>query len=100
MVSVIFPTEVRQTGFSLPYNIVVAVLGGVLNLILVWLVASVGLGAPMYVVLAACCLTIVAAFVVLRVRTYLGRGARPAGGFSKAGDPAATGRPGLEGAMS
>jgi MFS family permease len=100
MVSVIFPTEVRQTGFSLPYNIVVAVLGGVLNLILVWLVASVGLGAPMYVVLVACCLTIVAAFVVLRVRTYLGRGARPAGGFSKAGDPAATGRPGLEGAMS
>jgi MFS family permease len=100
LVSVIFPTGVRQTGFSLPYNVVVAVLGGFLNLILVWLVASVGLGAPMYVVLVACGLTIVAAFVVLRVRIHLGRGARPAGGFPKAGDPASTGRPGLEGVMS
>jgi MFS family permease len=100
MVSVIFPTEVRQTGFSVPYNLVVAVLGGFLNLILVWLVATVGLGAPMYVVLVACGLTIVAAFVVLRVRIYLGRGARPTHGFSKASDPAATGRPGLEGVMS
>jgi MFS family permease len=99
LVSVIFPTEVRQTGFSLPYNLVVAVLGGFLNLILVWLVASVGLGAPMYVVLLACGLTIVAAFAVLRVRIHLGRGARPTHGFSEAGDPAATGRPGLEGVM-
>ncbi|TQM43732.1 MFS transporter [Pseudonocardia cypriaca] len=100
LVSAIFPTEVRQTGFSLPYNLVVAVLGGFLNLILVWLVANVGLGAPMYVVLVACGLTTVAAFVVLRVPIHLGRGARPTHGFSKAGDPAATGRPGLEGAMS
>jgi MFS family permease len=99
LVSVIFPTEVRQTGFSLPYNLVVAVLGGFLNLILVWLVASVGLGAPMYVVLLACGLTIVAAFAVLRVRIHLGRGARPTHGFSEAGDPAATGRPGLEGVL-
>ncbi|WP_327102563.1 MFS transporter [Nonomuraea glycinis] len=91
MVSVIFPTEVRQTGYSVPYNIVIAVLGGFLNLILVWLVASVGHGAPMYVVLVACGLTIVAAFVVLRVRIYLGRGARPTQGFSKAGAPAAIG---------
>jgi len=27
-VPVIFPTEVRQTGFSVPYNIVIALLGG------------------------------------------------------------------------
>jgi MFS family permease len=100
LVSVIFPTEVRQTGFSLPYNLVVAVLGGFLNLILVWLVTSVGLGAPMYVVLVACGLTIVAAFAVLRVRIHLGRGARPTHGFSEPGDPAATGRPGLEGVAS
>lgn len=90
MVSVVFPTEVRQTGYSVPYNVVVALLGGFLNLILVWLVASVGLGAPMYVVLVACGLTIIAAFVVLRVRIYLGRGARPTGGFSAPGDSAAT----------
>ncbi|MGI5127902.1 MFS transporter [Pseudonocardia sp. CA-107938] len=99
MVSAIFPTEVRQTGFSLPYNIVIAVLGGFLNLILVWLVAGVGVAAPMYVVLVACGLTVVASVVVLRIPTYLGRGARPTHGFSTAGDPAA-GRPGLEGAMS
>jgi MFS family permease len=97
MVSVVFPTEVRQTGYSVPYNVVVAVLGGFLNLILVWLVASVGLGAPMYVVLVACVLTIVASFAVLRVPIHLGRGARPVGGFSTAaaattaGDAAVTG---------
>jgi nitrate/nitrite transporter NarK len=93
MISVIFPTEVRQTGFSMPYNIVVAVLGGFLNLILVWLVASVGLGAPMYVVLVACGLTIVASVAVLHVRTYLGTGARPA----RAAD---ADRTGLEGVVS
>lgn len=91
MVSVVFPTEVRQTGYSVPYNIVVAVLGGFLNLILVWLVASVGPGAPMYVVLVACGLTIVAAFAVLRVPVHLGRGARPAAGFRAAGVPATSG---------
>lgn len=97
MVSVVFPTEVRQTGYSVPYNIVVAVLGGFLNLILVWLVASAGAGAPMYVVLVACVLTIVASFTVLRVPIHLGRGARPVGGFSTAagvtttGDAAVTG---------
>ncbi|GAA2902526.1 hypothetical protein GCM10010472_70970 [Pseudonocardia halophobica] len=78
MISSIFPTEVRQTGFSLPYNVVIAVLGGFLNLILVWLVATVGLGAPMYTVLVACVLVLVASVAVLRIRTYLGRGAQPA----------------------
>ncbi|MGW5723669.1 MFS transporter [Amycolatopsis sp. NPDC003865] len=78
LLSAIFPTEVRQTGFSLPYNVVIAVLGGFLNLILVWLVASVGLGAPMYVVLAACGLTVAAAVAVRRIRTYLGRDNHPA----------------------
>ncbi|WP_431876475.1 MFS transporter [Amycolatopsis sacchari] len=77
LVSAIFPTEVRQTGYSVPYNIVIALLGGFLNLILVWLVATVGSGAPMYVVLAACALTVAAALVVGGLRTYLGRGARP-----------------------
>ncbi|WP_435155054.1 MFS transporter [Amycolatopsis sacchari] len=77
LVSAIFPTEVRQTGYSVPYNIVVALLGGFLNLILVWLVATVGPGAPMYVVLAACALTVAAALLVGGLRTYLGRGARP-----------------------
>jgi MFS transporter, MHS family, proline/betaine transporter len=84
LLSAIFPTEVRQTGFSLPYNVVIAVLGGFLNLILVWLVASVGLGAPMYVVLLACGLTVVAAAVVPRIRTYLGEGASATGSLSKA----------------
>ncbi|WP_166459550.1 MFS transporter [Amycolatopsis pithecellobii] len=78
LISAIFPTEVRQTGYSVPYNIVVALLGGFLNLILVWLVATVGTGAPMYVVLAACVLTVAAALVVGGIRLYLGRGARPA----------------------
>ncbi|GAA4558290.1 MFS transporter [Pseudonocardia xishanensis] len=81
LIAAIFPTQVRQTGFSLPYNVVVAVLGGFLNLILVWLVATVGLRAPMYTVLVACVLVGSASVAVLRIRTYLGRGARPVHGF-------------------
>lgn len=79
LVSAIFPTEVRQTGYSVPYNTVVALLGGFLNLILVWLVATVGSRAPMYVVLVACVLTVAAALVIVRIRVYLGRGARRCG---------------------
>ncbi|GAA3533665.1 MFS transporter [Amycolatopsis ultiminotia] len=84
LVSAIFPTEVRQTGYSVPYNLVAALLGGFLNLILVWLVASVGIGAPMYVVLFASVLTLVAGFLMIRIRTYLGRGARQ---FARSGNP-------------
>jgi MFS family permease len=91
LISAIFPTEVRQTGFSVPYNIVIALLGGFLNLILVWLVATVGTSAPMYVVLVACVLTVAAALAVKGIRVYLGRGAVPSQGFAKPGDPDATG---------
>lgn len=87
LVAAIFPTEVRQTGYSVAYNVVVALLGGFLNLILVWLVAGVGNGAPMYVVLLACVLSILAAFAVARIRIYLGRGARPVQGFVNSGEP-------------
>lgn len=74
LVSAVFPTEVRQTGYSVSYNLVVAILGGVLNLILVGLVASLGVTAPMYVVLVACSLTLLAALMVSRIQLYLGRG--------------------------
>ncbi|WP_033290676.1 MFS transporter [Amycolatopsis jejuensis] len=74
LVSAIFPTEVRQTGYAVSYNLVVALLGGFLNLILVWLVASFGLSSPMYVVLVACALTLAAALAVVRIPVYLGRG--------------------------
>ncbi|GAA1020019.1 MFS transporter [Acrocarpospora pleiomorpha] len=90
LVSSIFPTEVRQTGYSVSYNVVVAVLGGLMSLILVWLIAAFGLTAPMYVILFACVLTLGAALVVPRIPLYLGRGSGPSdtparGGADSAG---------------
>jgi MFS family permease len=87
LLAAIFPTEVRQTGFSVPYNIVVALLGGFLNLILVGLVAGIGARAPMYVVLLAAAIALLAAVLVVRIRFHLGRGARPARGVARSGEP-------------
>jgi MFS family permease len=87
LLAAIFPTEVRQTGFAVPYNIVVALLGGFLNLILVGLVAGIGARAPMYVVLLSACLVLLSAALVVRIRFYLGRGARPAHGFARSDEP-------------
>lgn len=72
LVSSSFPTEVRQTGYALTYNVVVAVVGGPFIVMLAWLVATFGPSAPMFVVLAAGGLTFVAAILVRGVRLYLG----------------------------
>jgi MFS family permease len=92
LVSSIFPTEVRQTGYSVSYNIVVAVLGGLMSLILVGLISALGLTAPMYVVLFACVLTLGAALAVPAVPLHLGRGS-PEPSATVRTDGAAVGSP-------
>ncbi|WP_236790847.1 MFS transporter [Amycolatopsis sp. GM8] len=95
LVSAIFPTEIRQTGYSVCYNLVVALLGGFITVILVELVSSLGLAAPMYVVLVACALTLGAALAVSRIPLYLGRGSQP--GIATSGDPAGASDPAVAG---
>jgi MFS family permease len=78
LVSSAFPAEVRQTGYSVAYNLVIAILGGVLTLVMVGLLSVLGSGAPMYVGLLACAITVLAAVLVSKIPLYLGRGADPA----------------------
>lgn len=77
LVSSLFPAEVRQTGYSLSYNLVIATIGGVLGLIMVGLVSVLGAGTPMYVALLGVLISSLAAFLVTRIPMYLGRGTGP-----------------------
>lgn len=94
LISSVFPAEVRQTGYSISYNIVIATIGGVLGLIMVGLVSIRSAGTPMYVAFLGVVISLIAAGVVARVPIYLGRGAgiRAANGaVSRSGDAAHTG---------
>lgn len=73
LVSSVFPAEVRQTGYAISYNIVIAVLGGTLSLVMVGLLSLIGPRAPMYVGVVACAIAVVTALVVDRMPRYLGR---------------------------
>ncbi|MGP3533692.1 MFS transporter [Microbacterium sp. RD1] len=75
LLSSLFPTAVRQIGYSIPYNVGVAIFGGVLPLSLAPLIAVGGTSAPLLIVLAACAISFLSAFIVTRVRLYLGAGA-------------------------
>ena len=76
LVSSVFPAEVRQTGYAISYNIVIAILGGILTVLMVQLVAVWGIGAPMYVALIGCAIAILNAVLVSRVVMYLGAPAK------------------------
>ncbi|WP_329064140.1 MFS transporter [Amycolatopsis sp. NBC_01480] len=78
LVSSVFPAEVRQTGYSLSYNLVIAILGGLLTLAMVGLLSALGSGAPMYVGFLACVITVLAAALVSKIPLYLGRGVEQA----------------------
>ncbi|MTD59130.1 MFS transporter [Amycolatopsis pithecellobii] len=89
LVSSLFPAEVRQTGYSVSYNLVIATIGGVLGLIMVGLVSLLGVGTPMYVALLGALISVIAAVVVVRLPRYLGVGARPTNDTgTRAGDAA------------
>jgi MFS transporter, MHS family, proline/betaine transporter len=72
LVASIFPTAVRQSGYALPYNSGVAVFGGPLTLVLVWLISAFGVSSPGYVVLLACLVAAAAALWVRRIPLHLG----------------------------
>lgn len=72
ILSSLFPTAVRQSGYALPYNVTAALFAGLAPLVLTWTVRDYGLLSPMYVLLVACAVTVVTAVVLRRMRRYLG----------------------------
>jgi MFS family permease len=54
MAASVFPTAVRFTGLSVPYNLSVAFGGGATPVVLTWLVHLYGRSAPVYLAILAC----------------------------------------------
>ena len=72
LISSLFPTAVRQSGFAFPYSIGTAVFTGLTPLTLAWLVRDYGLAAPMCQYLAACAVVLAVAFTIHAVPQFLG----------------------------
>lgn len=72
LVSALFPTSVRQSGYAIAYNFGVAIFGGPLPLFLVWLVGSYGLRAPLGVLLGSYGVVLVLAIMVRRMNLHIG----------------------------
>ena len=72
LIASLFPTNVRQSGFALPYSIGTAVFTGLTPLLLSWLVRDYGLNAPMYQYLTACTVSLVIAATVGGIPKFLG----------------------------
>ena len=77
LISSLFPTPIRQSGFAFPYSIGTALFTGLTPLTLAWLVRDYGLSAPMYQYLAACAVALVIAATVRLMPQHLGGGAVP-----------------------
>jgi MFS family permease len=75
----LFPTSVRLTGFSFPYNLATALSAGATPVVLTWLVNLYGKSAPVYLALAACLGFCGLGLLYPRMHRYLGNtGASPA----------------------
>ena len=72
LISSLFPTAVRQSGFAFPYSIGTAVFTGLTPLTLAWLVRDYGLSAPMCQYLAACAVALAVAFTIHTMPQFLG----------------------------
>ncbi|RZT36855.1 MFS transporter [Cupriavidus agavae] len=72
LVSALFPTQVRQSGYAVPYNVGAALFGGLTPLALAWMVRAHGPESAMYPLLATALVTAVLAVRVRRMRLYLG----------------------------
>jgi MFS family permease len=73
LLSALFPTQVRQSGYALPYNVGAALFAGLAPLTLAWLVRGFGPTVALYPVLLACAVALVLASLVSGMRWYLGR---------------------------
>ena len=72
LVSSLFPTAIRQSGFAFPYSVGTAVFTGLTPLALAWLVRDYGLFAPMYQYLLGCLVALGLASTVRFLPKYLG----------------------------
>ena len=77
LISSLFPTAIRQSGYALPYSIGTAVFTGLTPLTLAWLVGATGIFAPMYLYLLACAVAIGVAGTVRFMPKYLGEATVP-----------------------
>ena len=84
LVASLFPTEVRQTGYAVPYNFGSAIFSGPGPLVLAWAVRMYGVTAPMYVMLFACAVAGTMAAVAQFVPRHLGIWNAAQGGTTEA----------------
>jgi MFS family permease len=68
----LFPTTVRLTGFSFPYNLATAFSAGVTPVALTWLLNIYGRGAPVYFALLGCVGFCIVGLLFERMTRYLG----------------------------
>jgi MFS family permease len=74
LISSLFPTAIRQSGFAFPYSIGTAVFTGLTPITLAWLAGSLGLHAPLFQYLAGCVVALVLAVTVWFLPQHLGKG--------------------------
>ena len=72
LISALFPTAVRQSGFAFPYSFGTAIVSGLTPLTIAWLVRNHGLGAPMYQELLGGAVALVLAVWLRRMPLHLG----------------------------
>ncbi len=72
LISALFPTPVRQSGFALPYSFGTAIVSGLTPLTTAWLVRSYGLDVPIAQEVLAGAVALMLALWVRRMPLYLG----------------------------
>jgi MFS family permease len=72
LLSSLFPTSVRQSGYAIPYNVGMAAFAGLMPLTLSWLVREYGPGVPLYPMIMCVFVTACLAVTVRRMKLYLG----------------------------
>ncbi|WP_414439744.1 MFS transporter [Burkholderia sp. 22PA0106] len=73
LIASLYPTPVRQTGFTVPYSLGTAFISGPTPLALTWLVREFGMNAALCAYLAACLTMLVIARVLRHTPLHLGR---------------------------
>ena len=73
LISSLFPTAIRQSGFAFPYSIGTAIFTGLTPLALAWLVQGSGFAAPQNFFLTACFVALCVALTARFIPKYLGR---------------------------
>jgi MFS family permease len=72
LISALFPTQVRQSGFALPYSFGTAIVSGLTPLTVAWLVRGYGLSVPVYQELLGGLVALTLAVWVRSMPLYLG----------------------------